>query len=884
MKTLTHLVSIRESAAKSLEGGVEESHFAKLAQKTLTHHDTKNLAGATQIMALAHQLVDSDNLAVLESLNAETLKKPSGEVIGHLVIIQDTGYFLGVISASKPDIAIVDDKITMTNAFTETLGQIISRYKVKHLYSANFDRLVRIGSVAASIKNSLHVSKCTLHIEGREIKVWDSMGDYEYTSLAQMSQWDVTASIKRLTNGAHALLENNRWPLSEIALPAAGYKFTSPDDKTIIADESKQDLVKDLILWASDKTLSYEAIAKLLHDKHAYVSAVSSHRNGHTSILESKNPASVVRNLLRIGLPIYLSGQYGYSAWVPYFINDSSSLRANSAQTITSHRRSDIGVPCEAVNFILKFDHSTLTKSQWATRAQIIKAITRVVQDSAQDGAKIQESLRLVGEQAVYDSIPNKKVYTRPTSSYNMSDRRPLLGLPSWQGDYGTRYTLRGEKTRTYTIVDDAKQIIGTMRAEVLHKTLADTIIEALDSTGVNWATPKPKEKKQNNISTKELTKECTALTDMLTTLQGELDYARKNKLTETVQVTLRDLEAVRQKYKVAAERLAYAQTVTSSDFDILESSKVNVSKFIATFAALEKTTTRAPSTLNESLKSIVDSLTFTVNNETISATVHTKLATNTGTITLGPIYFTIPNVSYTTNSRATRVTDVVDLIFRDNLSVEEATLKVGYVNVYHTRRIVRARLEALNIFKNSTKLSAILSCPIAEAKSVIYQAIRAAETKTTFTVPQGIDPAYAAHILSVYTSSESSSMYWQADHYKVKKIFKSLTETKEVITHKVILNECNKNATNDKDTRALFSLGFKYRGKGKNRRGHPLLTKTGTMHKEVFTTVKCPYCKTPTVTHFMLVPELPSTVLCTTCRRSPDMPTVIFPEAYLKH
>lgn len=903
MKTLTHLISIRESANKSLSGGIEESHFTKLAQKTLTRPEVRDLSGAKEILALAYQIVAKDSAKVLASLNGETISKNSGEIIGHLIIVDDVGYFLGVTSASKPDISVVENQVTMTNAYTQTLGQLVVKYKVKNLHSANFDRLVRIRAVASAIKNSLTYAKCVLHIDGREIKAWEDNGGMEYDLYAQMSEMDVKSTIKRLTNGGHALLADNRWPMPEQQIPGIGYKFAGPRDKRVVADANMHQLIKDFITWTADSSVSYKEIAERLADKHSFVSNTARTR-GASLITDCKNPDLVVKNMLRIYLPIWLSNKYVYSAWVPYFMNDTRNLRTDAQETVTTHARKSIGagVDCEAVNFTLTFDASTLPNECWAPRGLIVKAIARVAKESAYDARILKEKLASVGESAVYTSIPNDQI-PLVKNSYNNETRRPLLGLPEWTSQ-GRRYVLGGKRTGSYYVLsvdassidrswynrtqNDGAKVEGVIPAKNLHTHMADAIIAAL-GTGVQWGTAADKVVGKN-IDLKQsddLRKKIDALTITLNDFEDDLRIARANKLVDTIQHRLIAIEKTRSEIKTASEQVAYNQTV--NDTDSLEANTVAYVESIAlSLATLRRTKSTSDAALNIAMQKLVKDIQVTRQGTTLQVSVSINLPTSQGTIVCGPITFDVKNVQRTVDNLKEKAERCTRLVFEENYTIEQARIAVGYKKKSHTPRVIADLLRVHNIFCNSNRLAAIITSPLQEPKLVVWHLIQSKVNNTRFVYPTGLDRKYVDHIVETYTSKDPCANNWNTT--KTAKVLQAILEelnTKDIFTYEELVKTVSKFSKNaDKTTRYLAAQLTKGTRTQDTQTRMPLLEELP--RKKVYNlyqTRTCKHCKTKSMTTVVLAPELSqSSLLCTTCRRAANMPKVVFPESYLAY
>ena len=907
MKTLTHLISIRESAAKSLSGGIEESHFTKLAQKTLTRPEVRDLAGAKEILALAYQIVAKDSTLVLASLNAETIRKESGEIIGHLVIVDDVGYFLGVTSASKPDISIIENQVTMTNAYTQMLGKLVVKYKVKNLHSANFDRLVRMRAVAADIKNSLIYAKCVLNIDGREIKAWEDNGGMEYDLYAQMSEMDVKSTIRRLTNGAHGLLVDNRWPMAEQQIPGIGYKFAGPRDKRVVADANMHQLIKDFITWTADSSISYTEIAQRLADKHKFVSNTARTR-GASLITDSKTPDLMVKNMLRIYLPIWLSNKYVYSAWVPYFMNQTQNLRTDAQETVTTHARKSIGagVDCEAVNFTLTFDASTLPNQSWAPRELIVKAIARVAKESAYDARILKEKLMSIGESAVFNSIPKGQIPVIK-NSYNDEARRPLLGLPEWT-NAGRRYVLGGERTISYYVLstddsspdrswynraqNDAAKVEGVISTKTLHSKLADAIIEKL-ATGVEWGTASDKVNGQNIDAkqSEDLRKKIDALTTTLTDYEDDLKIARANKLSDTIQHRLIAIEKIRSEIKTASEQVAYNQTVNNTD--ALQADTVAYVESIAlSLAALHKTQSTGEAVLNTFIRRLIHNIQVTPKGTTLEVSVNVNLPTSQGTIVCGPITFEVKNVQRTVDNLKAKAERCTRLVFQENYTVEQARIAVGYKKKSQTPRVIADLLREHNIFLNSNRLAAIITSPIRDAKLVIWHLIQSKVNSTPFVYPPGLDKKYVDHIVQTYTSADGCANNWNT--INTAKVLQAILEelnTKDTFTCEELVKTVSKFSKNiDKSTRYLaaqLTQGMRLPASMQNTQTRIPLLKEVPRQKvySTYETRTCKHCKTKSMTTVVLAPELSqSNLLCTTCRRAENMPKVVFPESYLAY
>jgi len=899
-KKLHHVVVVRQSAARALEGDSELTEFDKMAQMTLDRADTRDLPGATVIRPLASDLVRNNarGAQLREQLNFAPIYDPANprEVVGFFAIFEgdDTdgqtlsiGYVLAVYSAAKTTIKVSeDDLVSIDNAFSNAIAQIVHRHKVRNIHIGPFHRLVRHKKAAEQLETNLIENRTVIHCDTGAIDLGTESGKDTYTLNALIGEKQYVGTVQSLTNGAHSLAEFGKWPKGDTQLPAAGYKFRSENEPTPVPDLDQVELVRDVITWAADPKISNREIAERLAEKHNWGSGVARSRNGEkTTIADLRYPEAAVVTLLRKGLGLWLSGHYDYEVTIPHHLA-TEKLRTVAQEQIRAAENDEETRGPRRVTYRIDFHHEDLPGGQWADKDLIEKAL-------------------------VVRFAPQARKSTGRAASSN--DRKPLAGIAEWiDGD--TQWAISARHADNYLVktrpltdatdkngnrvgwLDKERGLRAVLNPAEVHEAIALAAVAHLEEGDLGWSRAAVSltgeglaDADAERIPT--LIVEIDAADKRVSDLEFDYEIARADRLVEVARQRLRELEEARRTVKDLHDRLAAAQNALGERRLLDADTKGNAHGLAATFAALASVQREAPPALNEILRHTLADLRARVSEDgqSVEIVFGVRVTSTDGPITLGPITATVKNRAK--NIEAGRGAALVAAIFRDGKSIDEAATAHGYGVVQNASRRVHAELVAAGLIPSRELRAAAIDCPIPETKRVIWEAYLAATEGRTFTVPAGIDPAFAAHVLTVYNDADRRWVraWATGEHTTARSAIKAATIGGETgMRWTDLLAILEPDSTPGRLRQVSDELT---NGKGSNFGGpkrlsfDAVLRRSDPWHGHADRRVwvrDCPYCGTQTLDHVLRVPEIPGGLICSTCRHTPSLPTVTFPAGYL--
>jgi hypothetical protein len=898
-KRLPHVVVVRQSAARALEGDSELTEFDKMAQMTLDRSDTRSLPGATVIRPLAADLVRSNarGAQLREQLNFVPIYDPANprDVVGFFGIFDgedengngvSVGYVLAVYSAAKTTIKVSeDDLVSIDNAFSNAIAQIVHRHKVRNIHIGPFHRLVRHKKAAEQLETNLIENRTVIHCDTGAIDLGTEGGKDAYTLNALIGEKQYVGTVQSLTNGAHSLAEFGKWPKGDTQLPAAGYKFRADNDPTPVPDLNQRDLVRDVITWAADEKLTVREIADLLAEKHGWGSGVARSRNGEkTTVADLRYPEVAVTNLLRKGLALWISGVYDYEVAIPHHLA-TEKLRTVAQEQIRAAEDEENRGP-RRVTYRIDFHHEELPGGEWIEKALIEKAL-------------------------VVRFAPRARKATGRAAS--RSNRKPLAGVAEWI-DGGTQWTISARHAENYIVknrpaadafdkngnrvgwLENERSIEAVLNPAETHLAIAAAAVAHLERGGLSWSRasvslsgPAGAEQDADRIDT--IAEEIAAADKRVSDLEFDYEIARADRLVEVARQRLRELEEARRVVTELHDRIAAAQNALGERRLLDAEAEGNAHGLAATFAALAQVEREAPAALNELLRHTLTDLRAVLVDGGLGVELRfgIRVASTDGPITLGPVTAKVTN-----RRRAVaevRHENLVALIFRDGKTVAEAAAEHGYTVIQNAARRVHAELLDAGIIPSREMRAAALDCPVGETKLVIWEAYLAATESRAFKVPAGIDPAFAAHILDVYGAADRRWVraWANGEHNTARAAVKAAKVSgADGMRWNDLIAILEPNSTPGRLRQVNDELT---NGKGANFGGAQRLTfdailrrsETWHRHSERRVWVKdCPYCGNQTLDHVLRVPEIPGGLLCSTCRHTPSLPTVTFPETYL--
>ena len=375
--------------------------------------------------------------------------------------------------------------------------------------------------------------------------------------------------------------------------------------------------------------------------------------------------------------------------------------------------------------------------------------------------------------------------------------------------------------------------------------------------------------------------------------LERLLDLAIEDDLTETIRDRQREIEKTRRAHRGILDRIAAGENARSNRRLLDANSTADVRTIVSALAALAKTDIKAPSALGDTLQSLIRNFSATISEDelTVSLAFYIGLETSDGAITVGPITANVSN-TIAVRTRAGRADAILTRYFRDGLTFEEAAEACGYNDPLAAKRRLHESLMDTGVIVARGLRSAAIDTPISDIRRVIWAEIEARKTEKPFTVPQGIDAAWASHIRDIYTSDLPWLPAWCTDSHESSRAAIDAVRAagEEGLLWDTLIHDIAPHA----EKRSVATLAEelvrgKGAGNGTDRNFYePILERVGAWHghnpNRRVKVRTCPYCTTRTLDHVLRVPEVRGGLICSTCRRTPTMPTVVFPVEYLEN
>lgn len=921
--TLTDLVVIRQSAKRALrnESEGEEldlSQFQKMATNTCNMPSVRDLPGVDVIRANAAVLVrqDAAGAKLRETLGAIPLTAPGARIAaGYLIVIEHVGYVLIVYSAAKASVTRgADHRIHLENTFTSMISRLVTRFKVRRVHVAKFSRLVRHTAVMGELYNALTMAghATTVYSEFGVMQMNKDTGQHMFKEMAKFSEWDYKTSVGRLTGGWHEAALEGLWPKSESQLPAIGYKLRSEADPVPVPDPDKQELVSNVVSWYADGLTLTQIAAKLAEA--GYVHAVAAGRQGAGSIADLAHPATAVRNLLISGLPLWLTGRYMFHAQIPQWLSNDHLLNQLKDRVQLDDEGEELKL--ERVSFTLDFHHEELPGGEWTDRKTIEKAIKRLARTSpgahrdlsagfsAADDALRARLLDKVQPQAV-------NVGGRPGTSGQV---KPLAGIGEWV-DGDTQYRVSARHKTNYLLLarpadqafdsaqrprgwaDDAERIAYISPAD-LHVALATSIANGLE-LGTEWsraAAELPVMPEATDAEIANLAAAVELAQEQLEATEARMQSAIRTGSEKTLDRLTLQAEKIEAEIIELTMRLAQAQATISNARGLSPLAVADLGELRDVLAALAQTEDRAPLAINEALRRLLVDLRIRPVDRDLFLEISAKVQvmTTDGPVVLGPITSKIRSNRWH-YQRSNRADVLAEAFLRDGKTLDEAAELAGYKDTIEPTRHLHRFLRTGDLVPSKGRRAAIIYCPIVELRRVIWAEYEARQASAAFQVPAGIDPAYAAHVRSTYTSADEWAMSWCSDSHRLSRAAIAAAQAadqKAGLAWDKLSSEILPAAGFNMTKGAILEL---VSGKGSDQAGSatrtvsvfdPALERSTPWHRHADRRVwarSCPYCGTRTLTHVLRVPEVPGGMLCTSCRHVPSLPTVTFPVEYLR-
>jgi len=837
--------------------------------------------------------------ALRASVNAEAIYAGSSgrRLIGWKFNIEGTLAFFSLYSAAE-------DNVEGTNDFTNALTSIILDHAIEHLYTGPFTRLARDESHGNELIKAGEKTGLIIHGVGfRDINLGTVDGQKDARKRVSAAADDRDQVVERLHGGVSNILAAGGLPTSERNIPGIGYTFreATPGARKLdrfavvpMTDKDTIALVRDFVKW-SGQDLTALQIAEKMASKHGWGSRTlrSRLRNDKATVMDARYPDAAIEGLWQF-LPTLLTGKY---------LLDQSFPMAEDLINWDLRQRGRVEVIQGNVHWIgdVDFHNELLPGGQWCDPALIQVAIER--------------------------RITTKPVNALIGGAASSKPRKPLMSINEWE-DAAWQWTLGGSKRDAYHLLrrplDQAKRadgrrlgwapfekhneaIAAAIDASTLHQALAEATIDALETSGVEWrrTTIRRKAQQLETITPAQLEDAKQRLSDAE---QGSriagYTYARAVELAVKddtaanragVDLALSDRNVANQELADARDALVAVQGDYDTQGPITGEVELEVGNIALILAELLETENTGPANLAKALRGLLVGLTASVSDDQLNVTVETSLRVETdeGIVILGPISLRVPN---TQRAMKTQRGDILfEVSMRDGLTVEQAAEHVGYTDLTFVRRRLHERLVETGLLASKGLRAALIDCPIPEVRQVLWAELQARENGKAFRAPEGIDPAWAAHVRSVYLDDREWMRAWASDthHWSRLAIEQVQAAGAKGMLWDTLLEQLvpgSKRNGIDGNRELIVELvngkGSVGRGKQMARVWSPALRRSEEWHRHAERRVwvhDCPFCETPTLDHVLRVPEVPGGLLCSTCRRVPTLPSVTFPEGYLK-
>lgn len=837
--------------------------------------------------------------ALRASVNAEAIYGGTSgrRLIGWKFNIEGTIVFFSLFSAAE-------DNVEGTNDFTNALTDIIIDHAIEHLYTGPFTRLARDEGHGNELIKVGEKTGLVIHGVGfRDINLGSPEGQKEARKRIADAADDWHNVVERLHVGVSNVLAAGGLPSSELNIPGIGYAFREGTpgarklDHTVVpmADKETIAMVRDFVKW-SGQDLTALQIAEQMASKHGWGSRTLRRRlrNDKATVMDARCPDAAIDGLWQF-LPTLLTGHYTLDQSIPM---DEGLIRwellqRGTVETVKGNTHLVIDID---------FHNELLPGGQWCDPALIQVAIER--------------------------RLTAKPVSALIGGAASSKPRKPLMSINEWQ-DAAWQWTLGGSKRDAYHLLrrplDQAKRadgrrlgwapfekhneaIAGALDAATLHQALAVAVTDALETSGVQWrrTTIRRKAQQVETVTPHQLeaAKQRLSAAEQGSRIAG-YTYARAVELAVKddtganragVDLALSDRNVANQELADARDELVSIQGDYDTQGPITGEVELEVGNIALILAELSETQHSGPANLAKALRGLLIGLTASVSDDQLNVTVETSLRVETdeGIVIVGPVTLTVPN---TQRAMKTQRGDILfEVSMRDGLTVEEAAAHVGYTDMAFVRRRLHERLVETGLLASKGLRAALIDCPIPEVRQVLWAELQARENGKAFRAPVGIDPAWAAHVRSVYLDDREWMRAWASDthHWSRLAIEQVQAAGEKGMLWGTLLEQLvpgSKRNGIDGNRELIVELvngkGSVGRNKKMARAWAPALRRSENWHRHAERRVwahDCPFCETSgTLDHVLRVPEVPGGLLCSTCRRVPSLPSVTFPEGYLK-
>lgn len=296
--------------------------------------------------------------------------------------------------------------------------------------------------------------------------------------------------------------------------------------------------------------------------------------------------------------------------------------------------------------------------------------------------------------------------------------------------------------------------------------------------------------------------------------------------------------------------------------------------------AALARCEAEGSDALHQALARLIVDLRTNITPFAVEVSFSLRLPTTGGPLLLGPATFVLPNTRKI--NKAARLAAMVDFYFLQGLSWDVIGQRVTRAPELAQSQVRKHLAETFPELSAGAR-TAILNCPIAETRRVVWHAL------TGTGAVDHLPAAWVAHVKDIYLTAMPRRKGWAHDSHDLRRA---------VITH-ILTNQID---PEDGVLVSEIATATGYSVHRITRLTEPTASTTGMDYQPSYERVPdstwgpsratkesrirarmCPWCGTRTATHPLRVPECPDDLICTACHRMPSDPNIVFPAEYLE-
>ena len=676
---------------------------------------------------------------------------------------------------------------------------------------------------------------------------------------------DWSATVRRLSAGGAAQLGAGRWPFAEKELPR-GWRMRRGPYGLVLKPHVTEPKVEfaPILRDVIELGLSSRSNRELCHElarRHGSALATAALLRDHGSdatLADVKHPDVAVRNLYA-HMPVYVTGTIEVSGRLGLVEHGLTELHG---MPIEWHR-DDLGREYAVVKNTVRLgtDEATGNAAWWGI-----------------DPFRALEAFEKRAQRTERPPIgPRQR--TKPLAGYacTVGSEEFRIGGPR-QRSYVIlqRPVEKGRHAKTERRVGwDNATPVASVPAGLVHRRFVDALIDALEQ-GVS-GTLLPLDDAPTEVDP-EVAAELSRLDAAIADRNEEARVFERRKMTDALEEVTAELAELARRRAEVQEGLLVTRAVGAT------------TTIPAVLAYLRGCDGQADRAFCDALRDIVPAL---VSAEASPTTVRLGfrviVATDEGTVTVGPVVVTLPNSARKAEGapvHGLRSEELARRFLCEGLSLEKIAADAGWDAPTVERRV----REWLAPFVPSKGLrAAVLDCPVLEARKALGCHLFSTP------LPPHISRDFARLILRTYTQELEWPMAWAADTHLRRRSALAYVAAYDRGDGVVFADMCNGLSIDAKLGRIFtWACAPGGRGSGSTSLDYgptlvPVEKWSQSSHwPEERKRVRIARCPHPgcdgLLDHVLRVPELGvASILCSSCRRSPADRRLVFPEAYLR-